>query len=72
MLQHNSQWVPTKPYSLQKDGDLWRIFHQAILQRGPQTSAVTKVKGHAATEQVQHSEELMTHKKHNDRADHIA
>eukprot|EP00973_Karenia_brevis_P038927 5374199-Karenia_brevis.AAC.1 len=30
-LKQNSNYTPAKPYNLQRDGDLWRIAHKAIL-----------------------------------------
>lgn len=36
-----------RPWALQPGGDLWELFWQEILARGPHTVQVPKVKGHA-------------------------
>ena len=41
-----------RPYSLDKDGDIWESFQNLIQQKGPDTVMLTKVKGHATEEMV--------------------
>eukprot|EP00973_Karenia_brevis_P078049 10841575-Karenia_brevis.AAC.1 len=36
----------TKHFGLQRDGDLWQVFHDNLVQRGPHSFAVSWVKGH--------------------------
>ena len=42
-----------RPWSLQKDGDLWKLAWEAVLERGPRSQTLTKVKGHVTDQQVQ-------------------
>eukprot|EP00973_Karenia_brevis_P063751 8862704-Karenia_brevis.AAC.1 len=37
-----------QPYALQNNGDLWQIFHDILLARGPHSIRISKTKGHAA------------------------
>ena len=39
-------------WALMKDGDLWQLFTDLVLQRGPETVVITKVKGHATDDMV--------------------
>ena len=39
----------TKPWGLQKDGDLWEVAWLAILRRGARNQTIRKVKGHATS-----------------------
>lgn len=41
-----------KPWSLQRDGDLWQMYWQILLQKNPRAIKHTKVKGHATEEMV--------------------
>ena len=41
-----------KPWLLQKDGDLWKLFWKICLHKTPRSIAFTKVKGHATLELV--------------------
>ena len=41
-----------RPWQIQSDGDLWRIFWETLQARGPYSIRVTKVKGHATEKRV--------------------
>ena len=43
---------PDRPYSLQKDGDLWETFHHIVAAKGPQSIKLSWVKGHGTLEQI--------------------
>jgi hypothetical protein len=42
-----------KPWSLQRDGDLWQQVYQLIQERGPSTAVFTWTKGHATLRHIQ-------------------
>eukprot|EP00973_Karenia_brevis_P061714 8582899-Karenia_brevis.AAC.1 len=67
-LQHDINYKPLLPYNLQKDGDLWALVHEGLVQRGPHSVKLSKVKGHATWEDCT-TEELKRHKMSNDCAD---
>ena len=39
-------------WKLQTDGDLWEHFYKAVVAKGPAAVCISKVKGHATSEQV--------------------
>ena len=61
-----------KPWSLQKDGDLWEQFWEASLIRGPRMLRLTKVKGHATLKDIVTGKSTEEHKKGSDMADTAA
>ena len=52
-----------------KDGDIWNCYEQGVVQKGPETVAFTKVKGHATDLMVEKGEATERDQKGNDRAD---
>ena len=42
-----------KAFSLQTDGDLWQRFWEVINSRGPDSIAVSEVKGHSTDQMVE-------------------
>ena len=42
----------SKPWELIPHGDIWKNVEQAIQQRGPGTTRITKVKGHATEQHI--------------------
>ena len=52
-----------------KNGDLWQAFTNMVSQRGPETIAISKVKGHATEAMVQAGEVRQADKAGNDSAD---
>ena len=44
---------PRRPWSTQKNGDLWQVFHNTLKMKGPDSFKATKVKGHATQEMVE-------------------
>eukprot|EP00973_Karenia_brevis_P039631 5473512-Karenia_brevis.AAC.1 len=64
-------FVPRLPYNLQNDGDIWQLIHEALVQRGPRSVAISKVKGHATWSDCK-SELQRCHKRNNDKADNLA
>ena len=63
------QKKPKKPWSLQKDGDLWQIFHEFVRAKGHTAVKITKVKGHALEKDVSAGSVQRKHKDGNDHAD---
>ena len=61
-----------KPWSLQRDGDLWEKIWEASLLRGPRMLKLTKVKGHATIKNIVEGTSTVAHKKGNDNADTAA
>ena len=55
-----------------KDGDLWELFTRLVLQRGPRSVKITKVKGHATEAMVQEGKVKLAEKQGNDRSDTAA
>ena len=55
-----------------KNGDLWQAFANMVAVRGPQTVAISKVKGHATDEMVRSGDVRHFDKLGNDRADEAA
>ena len=58
-----------KPLPLVKDGDLVALVHHMIRTRGRETVQVTKVKGHAKDDDVQHGRVRLTDQQGNVEAD---
>ena len=63
---------PREPWGVQKDGDLWHIFHDVICAKGCDSVIFSKVKGHATDEQVALGVVKLCHKIGNDQADTTA
>ena len=61
-----------KPWSLVRDGDLWRIFWLLLLQKNPDAVALSKVKGHATAADVAAGKISLADLLGNDRADTMA
>ena len=61
-----------KPYELLVDGDLLALIHMLISVRGPRTTKISKVKGHADEELVRRGKVREVDKKGNDMADRAA
>ena len=59
-------------WAMMKNGDLWEVFTNIVLRRGPETAAISKVKGHATDEMVAEGQVRLSDKKGNDRADKAA
>ncbi len=62
----------SRPWTTQKDGDLWSIFFQVVATKGHASVRFTKVKGHATDEMVDQGRVLPEDKRGNDRADEVA
>ena len=58
-----------RPWSLQTDGDLWQLYWEGLLARGPRTIAIRKVKGHATMQHVADGVATLEEKVGNDTAD---
>ena len=63
---------PKRPWSTQKDGDLWELLHKMIQQKGWKSVKITKVKGHATEDNVEDGKVDINDKKGNDKADDYA
>ena len=63
---------PHKPWGLQKDGDLWEIFHRVVCQKGAAAIKVTWTKGHITEAQVRDGTHSRENKIGNDLADTFA
>ncbi len=63
---------PKRPWSTQKDGDLWELFHEFASIKGPDAIQLTKVKGHASEANVHEGVVRSVDKKGNDIADRAA
>ena len=61
--------ITRKPWSLQRDGHLWRIFHHLTLQRSPSNTKICWVKGHATADHITKGITTSWKKSGNDRAD---
>ena len=66
---HNVRNPMGKPWAMQTDGDLWIIFWEAILIRGPDSSAFTWVKGHVTDVDIANGISNATLKYGNDQSD---
>ena len=53
-------------------GDLWKKVESAVTQRGPGTTRVTKVKGHATEDHIKKSITTRESIEGNNIADHLA
>ena len=69
---HYEEWPMGKHWSLINDGDLWHQVWTLLVQRGPYSVAVAKVKGHAKEIDVKGNEDLELRKEGNDKADQAA
>ena len=69
---HYEEWPMGKHWSLINDGDLWHQVWTLLVQRGPYSVAVAKVKGHAKEIDVKGNEDLELRKEGNDKADQVA
>ena len=54
-------------WALVKHGDLWQTFAKMVVDRGPQTVAISKVKGHGTDDMVQAGEVRRSDKRGNGR-----
>ncbi len=61
-----------KPWQLCNDGDLWGLFADLVMQRGPNSIRVTWVKGHSKQTHIDRGITTPWRKRGNDRADKIA
>ena len=64
--------MPKRPFSTQKDGDLWELFYNCMRHKGPVSFNASKVKGHATHGMVEAGLVSETDKVGNDMADHVA
>ena len=64
--------LPRRPWATQNNGDLWEMFYDILLAKGPETYRGTKVKGHATEEAVKKGLVEMIDKAGNDMADKYA
>ena len=62
----------SKPWELIPHGDIWKKVEQAIQQRRPGTTRITKDKGHAAQQHIIDEITTEEHKEGNDIADGLA
>lgn len=63
---------PKRPWSTQKDGDLWIMLHEMVRQKGCESIKITKVKGHATDVNVEDGKVDIKDKQGNDKADDYA
>ena len=61
-----------RPWGLQADGDLWRLYWQGLMERGPQSILICKVKAHATDQHVKDNLVKIEDKQGNDWADTYA
>ena len=64
--------TPARPWEMQPDGDLWKLFQRTCTQRGAKSLRLTWDKGHVQDQQVQEGLFCGEHKDGNDRADALA
>ena len=65
------QW-PRRPYALQRDGDLWQLFHEGLVARGPNSFKVSWHKAHASLDAIYSGAVRSDHAVHNSIADYAA
>ena len=63
---------PRRPWMLQTDGDLWKLYHDCAQAKTVDAIAITKVKGHATDQMVQQGLVRRADKVGNDEADTAA
>ena len=63
---------PKRPWSTEKDGDLWETFCEIAKQKGPNSIKKNEVKGHATNKNVEDGVATWKDKRGNDRADRAA
>ena len=61
--------TPRRPWSTQKDGDLWELLYNTLKRKGSWTFKVSKVKGHASDDMVIQGTVNAEDKVGNDQAD---
>ena len=61
----------TRPFSIQKDGDLWEMFYAGLKMKGAKALKITKVKGHTSEATVEQGRVTREDKDGNDHADTI-
>ena len=61
-----------KPWSLQKDGDLWAVLERILLQKGFNSARVEWTKGHATQKDIDEGKSSPIKKIGNDKADKLA
>ena len=66
------QRKPKRPWSTQKDGDLWQICCEMEKIKGHNNIQISKVKGHATDKNIQDGIATLKDKRGNDRADSAA
>ena len=68
----NHHTLPKRPWALQKDGDLWKLYYQHVHAKGTIAINLSKVKGHATQQMVDDGTVLLEDKLGNDKADEAA
>ena len=63
---------PRRPYALQRDGDLWQLFHEGLIARGPNSFIVSWHKAHASLDDIHSGAVRSDHAVHNSVADFAA
>ena len=61
-----------KPWGLQKDGDLWKHFYEAVKAKGVSSVKLSWTKGHASRLHVEEGITTEHHKAGNDKVDQVA
>ena len=71
--QHiQQQTLPRRPWALQTDGDVWRVYFEHATAKQVGSIAITKVKGHATQNMVDQGLVQPQDKIGNDKADEAA
>ena len=68
----NQDKKPKKPWALQTDGDLWKIYRQHAKAKGVNSIKLSKVKGHATDEMVASKHVKQRDREGSDKADELA
>ena len=68
----NQHTLPKRPWPIQRDGDMWRMYFQHATAKTISAIAITKVKGHATANMVETGQVRATDKLGNDKADEAA
>ena len=71
-IKHGLHTRYSKPWELQANGDIWRKTEKIIEERGPGTTKVTKLKGHAEQHHVDDKIITAENKAGNETADRLA
>ena len=62
----------SKPWEPTPHGDIWKKVEKAIQERGPETTRISKVKGHATQQHIIDQITTEEHKEGNDISDGLA